>query len=637
MGIQVQGCGLVLLLVLLFFFVRQKRVGLYTERIFFITLMIAIGCLSLDIFTIYAIKARAYIPQILLDFICKSYLVSLVWMGYRALVYVLCDISREAVLQKCIRVTKVVLMIGSIVIYCIPIYYHTDANFIYTYGPSVILTYLFALPFVVATIIITVKSKRVIARRKIAVNVWLAFWLAAAIIQFLNNRFLLVGYGISLGMVVLFVAFENPESNIDRSYGCFHAHALTRYLDECYSTGRKLSIMFLSMASEYEEYMERTRMDQALLEIIGFLQKKKNVKVFKLMDQDLVAVFEDMSQMNSAFQEIQDYFYRKQFYPDADPVTLDFDFPKSVFVLVPDSLVIKNSAELMILFQYQKTNCSNELRTQVCYANELLLEEIREKAETKKEILQAIDEDRIEVFYQPIYSTKKKKYLSAEALVRIRKEDGTMLSPGMFIPVAEETGLIKQVGEIVFEKVCECLSEKKVQQLGIEYIEVNMSVVQFELRNLAERYIKIMKRHDVDPKYINLEITETGSIQAKQNMLENMHRLIKYGVSFSLDDFGNGQSNLDYMIDMPVKIVKLDMLMTQSYFKNIKAKSVVQAVTNMVHNMQLKMVAEGVETKEQLDEMERLGIEYIQGYFFSKPVDKEEFMSFLSKNFEKSV
>ena len=107
MGIQVQGCGLVLLLVLLFFFVRQKRVGLYTERIFFITLMIAIGCLSLDIFTIYAIKARAYIPQILLDFICKSYLVSLVWMGYRAMVYVLCDISREAVFQKWIRVTKV--------------------------------------------------------------------------------------------------------------------------------------------------------------------------------------------------------------------------------------------------------------------------------------------------------------------------------------------------------------------------------------------------------------------------------------------------------------------------------------------------------------------------------------------------
>ena len=159
-----------------------------------------------------------------------------------------------------------------------------------------------------------------------------------------------------------------------------------------------------------------------------------------------------------------------------------------------------------------------------------------------------------------------------------------------------------------------------------------MSVVQFELRNLAERYIKIMKRHDVDPKYINLEITETGSIQAKQNMLENMQRLIKYGVSFSLDDFGNGQSNLDYMIDMPVKIVKLDMLMTQSYFKNMKAKSVVQAVTNMVHNMKLKMVAEGVETKEQLDEMERLGIEYIQGYLFSKPVDKDEFMTFLEKN-----
>lgn len=633
MGIQVQGCGLVLLLVLLFFFVRQKRVGLYTERIFFITLMIAIGCLSLDIFTIYAIRNSAFIPKILLDFICKSYLVSLIWMGYRAMVYVLCDISWDAVFKRKIRATRIAVYIGSLIVYVCPIYYHIEVNSIYTYGLSVILTYLFAIPFIIATIIITVKSKQVLTIRKIAVNVWLTFWLVAAIIQFLNNRLLLVGYGIALGMVVLFIALENPESNINRSYGCFHAHALIRYLDECYTANKKLSIMFLSMSSDYEEYMERERLERALLEIIRFLQKKKNVKVFKLMDQDLVAVFEDMSQMNSAFQEIQDDFYRKQFYPDADPLIPEFDFPKSVFVLVPDSLVLKNSAELMILFEYQKANCSNELRTQVCYVNELLLEEIREKAETKKEIMQAIDEERIEVFYQPIYSTQWKKYVSAEALVRIRKKDGTLLPPGMFIPVAEETGLIKQVGEIVFEKVCECLSENKVQQLGIEYIEVNMSVVQFELRNLAERYIKIMKRYNVDPKHINLEITETGSIQAKQNMLENMQRLIKYGVSFSLDDFGNGQSNLDYMIDMPVKIVKLDMLMTQSYFENMKAKSVVQAVTHMVHNMQLEMVAEGVETKEQLDEMERLGIDYIQGYFFSKPVDKDEFITLLQENF----
>ena len=632
MSIQVQGCGLVLLLVLLFFFIRQRRVGLYTERIFFITLMIAIGCLCLDIFTIYAITYREYIPKILLDFVCKSYVISLIWMGYRAMVYVLCDISRDEGFQRWIRVTRVIVLIMSLIVYLCPIYYHTDIGQIYTYGPSVIMTYVFAIPFVVATIIITVKSRRVLARRKIAVNVWLVFWLAAAIIQFMNNQLLLVGYGIALGMVIIFIALENPESNIDRSYGCFHAHALVRYLNECYDTGKKLSIMFLSMSLDSEEYMERERMDRALLDIIHFLQKKKDVKIFKMMDQDIVAVFEDMSQMNSAFQEIQDDFYRKQFYPDADPMIPELDFPRSVFVLVPDSLVLKSSVELMTLFEYQKTNSSDELRTQVCYVNDLLLEEIREKTATKKEILQAIEEDRIEVFYQPIYSTRKKKYISAEALVRIRKTDGSLLPPGMFIPVAEETGLIKQVGEIVFEKVCQCLQENKVQQLGIEYIEVNMSVVQFELRNLAERYIKIMKRHDVEPKFINLEITETGSIQAKQNMLENMHRLIKYGVSFSLDDFGNGQSNLDYMIDMPVKIVKLDMLMTQSYFQNMKARSVVEAVTNMVHNMQLKMVAEGVETKEQLEEMERIGIDYIQGYFFSKPVDKNEFLTLLEKN-----
>lgn len=633
MYIQVQCCGMVLLLMLLFFFVRHRRIGVYSERVFFVTLMVTMACLTLDMVSIVAIVNRNHISPVLLDVVCKGYLVSLIFVGYRAMVYVLCDISREEFFQKWIMRSRIIVCMEGVIVFLNPIHYYIEGNDMYTYGRSVTLTYIFAIAFVVATIVITIKSKRIYWRRKVAVNVWLVFWLVAAGVQFANNQLLLVGYGISLGMVVLFIALENPESNIDRTYGCFHTHAMMRYFDECYTTNKKISIMLLSMSMESEEYMEREQMDKALFEIINFLQKKGNAKVFKLMDQGVVAVFEDMSQMNTTFQEIQDDYYRKQFYPDAENLVPELDFPKTVFVLVPDSTVMKNASELMALFDYQKQNSISDLRTQVCYVNEILLEELREKTTIKKEILQAIDEDRVEVFYQPIYSTQKKKFVSAEALVRIRKEDGKLLPPGMFIPVAEETGIIKQLGEIVFEKVCQTLKEGQIQTLGIEYIEINLSVVQFELRNLAERFIKIMKTYEINPKWINLEITETASIQTKQNMLENMQRLIKYGVNFTLDDFGNGQSNLDYMIDMPVEIVKLDMVMTQAYFENMKAKCVVEAVVGMVHNMKLHMVAEGVETKEQLAEMERIGIDYIQGYFFSKPVDKNEFIAFLENNF----
>jgi EAL domain-containing protein (putative c-di-GMP-specific phosphodiesterase class I) len=112
-------------------------------------------------------------------------------------------------------------------------------------------------------------------------------------------------------------------------------------------------------------------------------------------------------------------------------------------------------------------------------------------------------------------------------------------------------------------------------------------------------------------------------------LLDNMKTLIDYGVSFSLDDFGNGESNLNYIVDFPVEIVKFDKDMTQAYFKNDKAKSVLRAATDMIHGLKLKVVAEGVETEEQLRTLERLGIDYIQGYYFSKPVDSKQYLEFI--------
>ena len=205
------------------------------------------------------------------------------------------------------------------------------------------------------------------------------------------------------------------------------------------------------------------------------------------------------------------------------------------------------------------------------------------------------------------------------------------VSPEEFIPIAEESGLIVRIGERIFEKTCAFLNTHQLESLGLEYVEVNLSVVQCEQRNLADRYIKLMEKHSVKPWWINLEITETGSVQIKNTLLENMNQLIRYGVTFSLDDFGNGQSNLDYMIDMPVSIMKFDMNMTRAYFENYKAKYVVQSTIKLAHEMEMLVVAEGVETKEQLDEMKSVGVDYIQGYFFSKPLSVHEFLTFVKK------
>ncbi|MBQ7678959.1 MAG: EAL domain-containing protein, partial [Butyrivibrio sp.] len=116
---------------------------------------------------------------------------------------------------------------------------------------------------------------------------------------------------------------------------------------------------------------------------------------------------------------------------------------------------------------------------------------------------------------------------------------------------------------------------------------------------------------------------------AKQILLKNMYKLILNGVHFSLDDFGTGRSNLDYFVDMPVDIIKFDYSFTHGYFKSVKAKYVMECMIELMHRMGLSIVTEGVETQDQFDAMKSLGVEYIQGYYFSKPLPKEEFLAFL--------
>ena len=141
-----------------------------------------------------------------------------------------------------------------------------------------------------------------------------------------------------------------------------------------------------------------------------------------------------------------------------------------------------------------------------------------------------------------------------------------------------------------------------------------------------------MKKYDIDPSLINLEITETASSNLRKIMLKNMNKLIEYGVSFSLDDFGMGNSNLNYIIEMPVEIIKFDRTLVNSYFNDEKAKVVFNKVIEMIKSLNFSIVFEGIEEEKDFKESVNIGIDYIQGYYFSKPVPGNEFIEFLKEH-----
>lgn len=615
--------------VLLILFLRQKRVGLYMEHAFVRTLLITMACVALDILSIAAIVYRDRIPGPLLALSCRAYLGSILWVGYAANTYITAELYHAHSYRKKVRTALSVTVVTNIVLFVLPISYHSDGFYVYTYGPAVLCTYAFMLVYMLALVYLLVRyGKKIEKKRKRAVLIWMFLWFAAGIIQFCNNQFLLAGLACGLGMLTIYCTLENPENNIDHRFDCFHHHVLVSYFNQCYEKNVPQALIYLQIVDD--QHFEQDYVDQCMHKLIDFFRAFPKAKIFKGMEHDIAAVFPDMTDMTHAFTRLQDTFYNHQFY-NMDAVKTN-DFPKTLFMLFPDTSLMDSTDEMMGIRRYLAIENSNITSSRVCYVNAQMLTQIRHKDLMREKIMKALEEDRVEVFYQPIYSIKDQAFTSAEALVRIRNTDGSLLSPGQFIPVAEENGLITVLGERVFEKVCEFLQKNSPKQLGIHYIEVNLSVIQCQQRFLADRYMDIMKKYGTESWYINLEITETGSVSAKNTLLENMNRLIDKGVSFSLDDFGNGQSNLDYMIDMPVAIMKLDMNMTQAYFKDLKAKFVVKAIINLAHELDLFVVAEGVETKEQLDEMVALHVDYIQGFYFSRPLPADEFIRFLEEH-----
>ncbi|MDE6421733.1 MAG: EAL domain-containing protein, partial [Lachnospiraceae bacterium] len=251
-------------------------------------------------------------------------------------------------------------------------------------------------------------------------------------------------------------------------------------------------------------------------------------------------------------------------------------------------------------------------------------------------IEQALENESFQVYYQPIYSTKQGRITSAEALLRLFDPQRGFISPELLIHAAEKSGAIHRIGEFVFEKVCRFIASESFEKLGLDYIEVNLSVAQIMKADLADKLLAIMDKYHISADKINLEITESATAYEQKAMTENLEALAQAGLSFSLDDYGTGYSNIKRVIQLPLKIIKLDKSFVDEK-NNPKMWIVIKNTVKMLKDMDMEVVVEGVETQEALDEFAGLQCDFIQGYFFSKPIPKKDFVTFIANANKEAV
>ena len=249
---------------------------------------------------------------------------------------------------------------------------------------------------------------------------------------------------------------------------------------------------------------------------------------------------------------------------------------------------------------------------------------INRKAIIEKRLLVALDQKNLQVLYQPQLDLHTGKITAVEALVRWEDEEIGVVAPDELIPVAEETGLINRIGSFMLEQACE--QAVKWQKAGIQLkISINSSVREFRDKNMAKSLLETLAKTHCPAELIQIEITEKFALEAESetSIIKQMRQLENEGIVFILDDFGTGYASFRYMQLLPIEVLKIDQTFTSSLLKSEKTERLVNGMIQLGKSMNLAVLAEGVETEEQMQVLKGFGCDFIQGYYLSKPCSPE--------------
>lgn len=265
--------------------------------------------------------------------------------------------------------------------------------------------------------------------------------------------------------------------------------------------------------------------------------------------------------------------------------------------------------------------------------NRIFVEQYQRRRKVELALLKAVEKRSFEVYFQPIYSLKEKKIVSLEAMVRMKDEELGCILPDEFIPLAEKHGIMIAIDEIVLENCCRFLAKHILSNdsLGIRTIQVNVSGAQCMQQNLKERILPVLERYHIPPSMITLEVKERMAGVAPEPILRHMKEL---GIEFAADGYGTGDSNSSSLVKLPFREIKIDKSMTKAYFEDETTRIILENEIRTMQKLGISVVVVGIETEEQSKAMEALGVNYIQGYYYGKPMPEKECLVYIRKFYD---
>ncbi len=472
-------------------------------------------------------------------------------------------------------------------------------------------------------------------RRYLPKNKWTALMIVyllvhlAVVIQFFRPELLVEMFCTALGEMLIMLSLMRPEERMDSSVGMLSWASYQTDLKNILRAGERVQIIVIRMLNcrEIRNYLGDYKYNRYLTEIANGIRAahRNNIElyferpgaVYLIMDAD-EADTENVGQrlLSEAGDQIKRYA----------EMGVRFE-PRICLIRCPDDL---RSAEDIVSLGHKFHKIDGSKRTTL-RASEIVHSQTFALEARITEILdRALRENRIEMYYQPIYDIRSGGFHSAEALARIIDPEYGVISPAIFIPAAEAEGFMIPVGDRVLDQVFRFVAEHDLDALGLTHIEVNLSVAQCMESNLPEKFRALQQKYGVDPGRINLEITETTFENISEIMLENISELIRMGYSFALDDYGIGYSSIQRINRIPLKLIKIDKSMLDEVHSE-NGRKILAYTVRMMQSIGKRLVAEGAETGDAVALLKNMNCDYIQGFYFSKPLPADQFIRFIEE------
>ncbi|WP_027219034.1 GGDEF domain-containing phosphodiesterase [Butyrivibrio fibrisolvens] len=454
--------------------------------------------------------------------------------------------------------------------------------------------------------------------------------LFSVIFQMFHPNELITSFTVSMALLVIYMSIQDVDNYVDPLTRAFNQQAFEDTLSGFVKTRNPFTIVTVKLqdfrkVNETAGIVAGNRILEMIASRLRNIVGKENL-FYNSGTRFTVLIHDKGMDENSIISQIK-FDLRREFQVGDIELRLR---PQLIVVRYPDHG--KTSFELEDAITYCMRQLEKSNTQEVIYADSLILKQVKRNADMDRIMREAMHNYGFKVFYQPIRDAATGEYHSCEALLRLYDEDYGFISPEEFIPRAEKSGLIIEIGEYVFEEVCKTIRSRKFEQLGIDYVEINLSAVQCIQRDLRDKLQVIMKRYHVKPEMINLEITETAAVSSSEQLLDFMNVMLHGGIRFSLDDYGSGLANMNYLLMYPFNIVKLDKMLIWKAFSQERALVALKYTIEMLKELNYEIIAEGVETKEQADGLAAMGCDKFQGFLYSKPIEKDEFVDFIRKN-----